>query len=725
MSDNDGTKPQDTILVVDDTSTNLTLLFNRFTQAGFKVLVSQDGETALRQAAYAQPDIILLDVMMPGIDGFETCRRLKENEETYTIPVIFMTALADIDSKMAGFEAGGVDYVAKPIDFQEILARIKTHLMIRNLQKSLEAQNLQLEQEINERKQIEAALRQSEERYALAARGANDGLWDWDLRNDYIYFSPRWKNMLGYSEAELQPKISEWFERIHSDDAEQLHQQIELHLAGKTANIQCEYRILHKNQSYYWMLCRGLAVRDSEDNAYRIAGSQTDISGQKSAEEKLRHDALHDTLTGLPNRAMLMHHLENVIQRAKETPNYLFAMFFLDLDNFKLINDTFGHPVGDELLATVSHRLQECVRPSDMVARLGGDEFVILLDNIHDISHVAGVSSRIQKRLADPIELNNHQLFVTVSIGIATNQKPYQQAEDVLRDADTAMYQAKAAGRGQHIVFDSAQHVNLVNRIRFEGQLRQAVENEEFVVFYQPIINLETQEIIRVEALIRWQHPERGLLTPDTFLGIAEEIELIADIDQWVLKYSCLQSALWHAQGYTQLQVAVNMSVGLLQQPQLRHTIIDILDQNKLPATVLNLEVSENTLLKDVDANLKSLNNLGEAGIHISIDDFGAGYSSLVHLKKLPLSGLKIDQLFVQNIGENEKDEAIIISIIDLAHRLKLTVIAEGVENKGQLAFLRKHKCNYVQGYLIGKPMSTEEMTVYLAQKPYRYMAGK
>ncbi|MDM8527256.1 EAL domain-containing protein [Anaerolineales bacterium HSG24] len=714
MSDND-TKPQDTILVVDDISTNLTLLFNRFTQAGFKVLVSQDGETALRQAAYAQPDIILLDVMMPGLDGFETCRRLKKSKETHTIPVIFMTALADIDSKMTGFEAGGIDYVAKPIDFQEILARVKIHLMIRNLQKSLEAQNLQLEQEINERKQVEAALRQSEERYALAVRGANDGLWDWDLRNDFIYFSPRWKGMLGYSETELLPSVTEWFERIHPNDLEQLHQQIELHLANKTTDIRCEYRILHKNENYYWMLCRGVAVRDAENKAYRVAGSQTDISGQKSAEEKLRHDALHDTLTGLPNRAMFMHHLENVVQQAKDNSNYLFAMFFLDLDNFKLINDTFGHPVGDKLLVVVSHRLQECIRPNDMVARLGGDEFVILLDNIHDINDVVGVSSRIQKRLADPIKLNNRQMFVTVSIGIATNQKPYQQAEDVLRDADTAMYQAKMAGRGQHMMFDSNQHLNLANRIRLESQLRQAIINEEFVVFYQPIISLKSQEVARVEALIRWQHPAHGLLTPDTFLDIAEEIGLIANLDQWVLQDACLHTIYWHVQGHQQLQIAVNISMALLQQPHLPHTISDILDRNKLPASVLNLEISENTLLKDIDTNL---NGLCEAGVHISIDDFGAGYSSLVHLKKLPLSDLKIDQSFVQNIGENNQDEAIIISVIDLAHRLKLTVTAEGVENEAQLSFLRKHDCDYVQGYLIGQPMSTEEMTAYLAKPP-------
>ncbi len=442
-----------------------------------------------------------------------------------------------------------------------------------------------------------------------------------------------------------------------------------------------------------------------------------EIAERQRAEARLQHTATHDTLTNLPNRVLFMERLRQSIKRAKQRPKHLFAVFFIDLDRFKLINDSLGHLAGDQLLIAVANRLEVCIRPGDMVARLGGDEFVILLDNIRDISQATNVANRIQNELAVPVNLNGHTIFTTASIGITISTQKYKRPEDFLRDADTAMYHAKSQGKARHELFDTAQHTQVVTRLRLETELRQAIERQEFQIYYQPIVSLTNGQITGVEALLRWQHPQRGLIGPKDFIPLAEETRLIVPIGEWVLHTACAQTRAWHAAGYDTLRLAVNVSTHQFQQQNLPDLIKAVLSETGL-AYALTLEITESVILKDKDKELAltALNELRAMGVRISIDDFGLG-SSLNNLKLLPLDTLKIDQTFVRGMTASPgggDDAAIITAIITMAHSLGMKVIAEGVETEEQLAFLQAQQCNEIQGYLVSPPVPANELTKLL-----------
>ncbi|HEY9750603.1 MAG TPA: PAS domain S-box protein, partial [Allocoleopsis sp.] len=377
-------------------------------------------------------------------------------------------------------------------------------------------------QDFTERKQAEEALRESQERYALAVAGANDGLWDWNLKTNEIYFSSRWQSMLGYQEGEISSSPNEWFSRVHPEDVERLKAQINLHLEGLSPHFESEHRMRHQDGSYRWMLSRGLAVRDADQKVSRMAGSQTDVTERKHVEEQLLHDAFHDVLTGLPNRSLFMDRLGLAIERSKRPGNNLFAVLFLDLDRFKVINDSLGHMIGDQLLIAIARRLEACLRGGDTVARLGGDEFTILLEDIVDIHDATRIANRIHQALQSPFNLQGQEVFTSVSIGIALSETGYDWPEDLLRDADTAMYRAKSLGRACHEVFDRTMHLRAVELLHLETDLRRAIERQELRLYYQPIVSLTTGRIHGFEALIRWQHPERGLISPAEFIPVAE-----------------------------------------------------------------------------------------------------------------------------------------------------------------------------------------------------------
>jgi diguanylate cyclase (GGDEF)-like protein/PAS domain S-box-containing protein len=571
--------------------------------------------------------------------------------------------------------------------------------------------------DITERKQIEEALRQGGERYALAVLAANHGLWDWDLRTNEIYFSRYWKAILGYEEQEIQSSVDEWFSRVHPEDLPRLKVDIAVHLEGTTPSFKSEYRMSHWNGEYRWVLTQGLAVRDIEGHPYRITGSQADITQRKLNEDHLRHASLHDTLTDLPNRSLFMKQLDQAIAQAKENPNYLFAVLFLDLDRFKVINDSLGHLVGDQLLITVARRLNACVRPRDTVARLGGDEFTILLDNIHSPDDSTHVADRILKEIVLPIKLNGQELFTSASIGIALSDTGYDRPEDILRDADTTMYRAKAQGRACYEIFNTAMHAQVTAMRELEAELRQAIERQAFQLYYQPIISLATDQMAGVEALIRWQHPQRGLIGPSEFIGLAEETGLIGSIGEWVLRTACTQTKIWQNAGYSALRVAVNVSIRQFQRgsgrPDFPEVVAAILDETGLPAASLELEITENVPLTDNELNRDTFNRLKRLGLHLALDDFGIS-SSLALLKQFPFSTLKIDRSFVKEIIDNHSDAAIITAIISMAHSLALKVVAEGVETEEQLAWLRTQQCDEVQGYLSSRPLPAQELTQLL-----------
>ncbi|HEY9874186.1 MAG TPA: PAS domain S-box protein, partial [Candidatus Obscuribacterales bacterium] len=526
-----------------------------------------------------------------------------------------------------------------------------------------------------ERKRAEEALKESEERYALAVKGSNEGLWDWNLKEDIVYFSPRWKAMLGHEDREISDSPDEWFNRVHPEDLERVKSAIKIHLQGLISHFEKEYRILHRDGTYRWMLCRGLAIRDSQGKAYRMSGSQTDITDRKIAEEQLTYDAFHDPLTGLANRALFMDRLGQAIARQKRHLDYQFAVLFLDLDRFKVVNDSLGHSAGDQLLKAIARRLQLQQRPGDTVARLGGDEFVIILTDITDVNEVTSVAERIQKQLEHPLHLEGQEVFITASIGIALGRSnppgyAYHWAGDLLRDADIAMYRAKALGKARYQVFTTAMHTSAVARLQLENDLRRALDDfrlpildfglgntpqsptletnnitsEEFeltkqnlanklaadaerlhnskpnnqipklLLHYQPIVSLSTGKITGFEALVRLFHPERGMISPVEFIPVAEETGLIIPLGAWVLRTACQQIRVWQLVS-PGLSVSVNISGRQFSQHDLLLQIQKILNDTGLEARSLKLEITESVVMENAQAATLMLQHLKALGV--------------------------------------------------------------------------------------------------------------
>lgn len=568
-----------------------------------------------------------------------------------------------------------------------------------------------------------ALLAQSEERYALAVSGSNEGLWDWYLDSSEIYFAPRWKSLLGFAENEIGDRPEEWFDRVHPEDRDRLLEDIRSHRFGATPHLENEHRLLHKDGTYRWMLCRGLAIRDRSDRAYRMAGSQTDITERKWAEEQLRYSAYHDTLTDLPNRAFFIDRLRQALKKVQKQPEYVFAVLFLDLDRFKLINDSLGHMVGDQLLVGLAQRLQTCLRPGDIVARLGGDEFTILLQQMHDISDAMRVAERIQEAIALPFYLNTHEVFTTTSIGIVLSTIGYEKPEDLLRDADTAMYRAKARGKSCSEIFDKSMHAYVVAQLQLETDLRRAIEAQEFQLYYQPIISLATGKISGFEALVRWPHASRGMISPAEFIPLAEETGLIIALGWWVLHESCRQLSVWqkHLPQAQSLMMSVNLSGVQFMQLNLIERVEQILQETGLSGRNLKLEITESVIMVNGESAMSLLDQLKALNIQLAIDDFGTGYSSFGRLHRLPIHTLKIDRSFVSRIEDTQASEGwgIVQTIVSLAHYLNLDVVGEGVESIQQLSQLRAMGCEYGQGYFFSKPVDAIAAERLLTTTPH------
>lgn len=575
--------------------------------------------------------------------------------------------------------------------------------------------------EITERRRMEEALRESQERFALAVRGANDGIWDWNLRTNEIYVSPRWKSMLGLTEESISNSPEEWFQRIHPEDVEQVKSQIKRHVDGLTHQFEDEHRMLHQDGSYRWMLSRGLVVRDNQGQATRMAGSQTDITERKRTEQQLLHDAFHDGLTDLPNRALFLDRLSQAIERSKRSKDFWFAVLFLDVDRFKVVNDSLGHMRGDQLLVKVAERLKHCLQSGDTVARLGGDEFTILLEDIKDLSEATRTAEEIHRVMQTPFDLEGQEVFINVSIGIALSTTGYERPEEPLRDADTAMYRAKALGRGRHEVFDQVMHDRVVARLQLETDLRRAIERGEFQLYYQPIVAVATERIVGFEALVRWQHPEKGLCYPSDFIPIAEETGLIIPLGDWVLREACVQLRQWQAQ-FPQsppLIMSVNLSGRQFSQPNLVQQVADSLQATGLDPHCLKLEITESVVMENATQAISMLQELKSLGVQLQIDDFGTGYSSLSYLHQFPTDTLKIDRSFVSRLGVGEGGVEIVQAIITLAHNLGMNVTAEGVETPEQLHELKRLQSEHGQGYLFSKPVTSQAAMALLKAQQF------
>ncbi len=561
-------------------------------------------------------------------------------------------------------------------------------------------------------------LAESEERYALSAAGSNDGLWDWDLRREKIYLSPRWREMLGLAQEDVSDNPAEWFSRIHPDDVARVTKQIDAHLAGTLPHFECEFRVRHADGTYLWMLTRGLAVRGEDGGAHRFAGSQTDITGRKRAEQQLVHDALHDALTGLPNRTLFLDLVRKALARLRREPDTRFAVAFLDLDRFKIVNESLGHVHGDDLIVATARRFENALRESDTVARLGGDEFAILLEEIESKDEATRLSESLHQSLASPFRLGGKEIFVSASLGVAHSDQGYERPEDILRDAELAMYRAKERGKAQSIAFDSEMRVWPVTPLDLDSDLRRALERDEMRLHYQPIINIRRGKIAGFEALLRWFHAERGEISPIEFIPVAEETGSIFPLSQWVLRTAARQITEWNTARATsdELEISVNLSGRQFARPDAVSGIIDCLEGVGLPAHLLKIEITESTLMEDVDRSTEMLDRLKAANIKICVDDFGTGYSSLSYLHTFPIDTLKIDKSFIQDMSSNYQNLEIVRTITMLGQNLRLDVIAEGVETPDQLGQLRALDCHYAQGFLFSKPLSAADMTAFLAE---------
>ena len=589
-------------------------------------------------------------------------------------------------------------------------------------------------------------LRRSQQRYELAARGSNDGLWDWDLVSGRIYFSPRWKQALGCEEAGVGDTPEAWLDRVHPDERPGLEARIQSHLAGGTEHLVAEYRIRHADGSYRWMLSRGIAVRDDDTGRpYRFAGSLTDVDERKKMEEQLMHLALHDPLTDLPNRTLFFDRLTHTFNRSrKRRSEESLAILFVDIDRFKNINDSLGHPTGDRVLREVASRLKSCIerafasteededagpyrrRGKDWtIARMGGDEFTVLLQDIGSIREATQTVRAIEEEFRKPVKIEGRELYVTLSTGIVLGPGEYGRPEDLLRDADTAMYRAKARGRARCEIFDEKMLARAQEQLRLETDLHLAMERDEFHVAYQPIVELATGRLRGFEALLRWRHPERGMILPSKFIPLAEETGLIVPLGAWMFTEACRRLRHWQDLDakFRGLTLATNLSLRQISSENLEEEIATVVGEAGLDPNLLHFEITENTLIEHPRQVTRVLLRLKRRGFSVAIDDFGTGYSSLAILQSLPVDLLKIDQVFVARMPETEKARQIVATIVGLGRALGHEVIAEGIETEEQLKELRRLHCTLGQGHLFSPPLpgdsvETEVLARYYSDLP-------
>jgi diguanylate cyclase (GGDEF)-like protein/PAS domain S-box-containing protein len=679
----DPTPRQGTVLVVDDNDDNRDVLSRRLRQKGFVVAVAESGPDALACLARDPYDLVLLDVEMPGMSGLEVLTTIRASHAPAQLPVIMVTARSEGTDIVEALTLGANDYVTKPIDFPVALARIRTHLA---------------------HKWAVADLHESEERYALAMRGANDGLWDWNLTTNTVYWSPRWKAMLGHDEGAIGDSPDEWFDRIHPEDLAGVKGALSAHLVDARDHFESEHRMLHQTGVFRWVRCRGAAVRDSNGRATRVAGSLTDVTETK----------LSDALTGLPNRLLFVDLLDRAITRQTRRPQSMFALLTLGFNRFNLVNDSFGPITADRLLAAVARRLHASLRRADWIsrgeptatlARLGGAEFNVLLDEINDASDAVRVGDRLRAALQEPFAIDGRQVFISAAVGIAISTTGYARADDVLRDATIALNRARADGMSRCEVFDTEMRQRAASRLQVETDLRHAIEHRGFQVHYQPIVSLRTGRIGGFEALARWPHPVRGLISPADFIPLAEDSGLIAHITGLILAESCEQMVRWREQFVDRAPdvVCVNVSSKLFADTTLLAELTSILERTGLQASCLKLEITESAFINDLATARTILDHARAMGIELSLDDFGTGYSSLSHLHGLQIDTVKIDRSFVSRIGVERHGSEMVRAIVALAHTLGMDVVAEGVETSEQMEQLIALGCEHAQGFHYSK----------------------
>jgi diguanylate cyclase (GGDEF)-like protein/PAS domain S-box-containing protein len=714
------------ILVVDDKPENLHLLSEALNGETYDVKCVINGEMALMVANAVIPDLILLDVMMPGLDGYQVCEKLKADAKTKDIPIIFLSANNDSVDRIKALNVGGADYINKPFQINEVLLRIKNQLQLQAAQKEvlrlntelekriqertaqLEVANQELKYEIKEREQVTKLLKESEEKLESILNSLEEVVWSADLvTSNLIFLNPAASKVYGRSVKELLDNPDLRLESIHPEDRD----RVELSLASSfNPNNDLEYRIVQPNGDIRWVWERSRLIHGGNGSAERRDGIICDITERKKVEEELSYEAKHDSLTNLPNRSAFTERVKYILEYCQKNPEHLFAVLFIDLDRFKIINDSLGHLVGDELLIHVAEILTNCCRSGDFVARLGGDEFTILLSTIETIEDGNIIAERIQTKLKTPFSLQGHTVFTSASIGIVLGDYKYKDSAEILRDADIAMYRAKSDGKARHEIFDEKMYAETRELLEIENDLRNAIFHKEFVLYYQPIVSLDTNTLYGFEALLRWNHQTKGIVYPNKFIQIAEETGLIKSIGRWALETACRQLRIWQVQypSAANLKISVNVASQQMKDPKFLTILDQTLEQTGLLGTSLNLEITETTLMDYEPETINLFNQIQNRGVKINIDDFGTGYSSLQYLNRFPISTLKIDRSFTKGMLRDRENFEIIKTIIALARTLKIDVVAEGIENVKQLKILKKLNCKLGQGYLFSTAVDCE-----------------
>ncbi len=696
----------DTVLIVDDDPVIRLLMKQALSQSDLQIVEAESGDEAISQFKQYLPELTLLDVTMPGMDGFECCRRLTSLCKERHCAIVMVTGLEQPQDIEAAFEAGATDFMTKPLKWPLFSHRVQ---YILKGSKTL--------RELN----------QNKNKLAKAQSMARIGSWEWDFKSSSVNCSDETFRLLGMEPQNVRFYFALALRIVHPDDRALFKSAVRAAIKNKQA-YDIEYRICHANGEVFTIHDRTEII--NELGNWRIVGTLQDITNRKKSEQEITYYAYYDTLTGLPNRRLFIEKLEKAISHADRRQEKL-SLLFIDIDRFKYINDTYGHHIGDDVLCQVATRIKDCIRltedilpagvtsnKSSHVARFAGDEFTVLLGGVDAIDEVATIAQRIIQSFEAPFLLKEYGLRVSASIGLAFYPDDSSDLQSLLQHADAAMYQAKENGRNTYQFFSESMNTYLKKQLEVEFDLRLALDRDEFELFYQPQVDAHTEEVIGFEALLRWNHPKKGLVGPYEFIEIAERSGLIIPIGNWVLNQACLQAKKWEQTLQKDFRMAVNLSALQFTCSYLPKQVQHVLESTGLNADMLELEITETAIIKDVSETISLLMALKEIGVKLAIDDFGTGYSSLNYLKNFPLDTLKIDKSFVDEVVTNSKDAAIAQTIVQLACNLGLNTIAEGVETSEQKALLIEMGCTELQGYYYGKPVSASMVEEHYIKKP-------
>ena len=691
-----------TVMIVDDDEMLREVMAETLHDNGYAIIQAANGQEALDLFDSSEPELILVDVMMPVINGYEFCTALRKRPNGRNVPVIIMTGRNDVDAIEKAFNSGATDFIPKPVDW---------HIIGHRVQYTLRA-SLAMKEATRSAKLL-----------SEAQRIAKLGNWSWNTSTEEIHVSTETYRIFGVPRTSPDIFYKMLLNSIHTDDKSSFEQAIK----RARDNIPADIEFIITPPDGITRTLHMHAERIPDGKTTQLFGTFQDITERKNTEEAIRQLAYYDAVTGLPNRSLFKEHLQMALHQAKRNGTKV-AVMFLDLDNFKRINDSLGHKAGDELLEEVSLRLQRCIRSSDIaakegerghsLARLGGDEFTVMLSDIDDVQHVSLIAERILQSMNEPIMLAGNRVVVTSSIGVSIYPEDGNEIDSLLKHADAAMYQVKYKGRNGVFFYDDELRQQSQHRVQLEGELYKALQNDEMTLFYQPKINSTTQKVEGFEALIRWIHPEKGMVSPADFIPVAEESGLIIPMGKWVIKTACKQHQAWRKTGAEPVTMSVNLSCHQFADHQLLESVQQILEETGMEAEQLEFEITESSLMQDADTAMRVLKELKSMGLKLSVDDFGTGYSSMAYLKHFPLDIIKIDRSFVMDIPQNEQDMTITTAIISLAKALGLGVIAEGVETEEQLAFLRGCECDQIQGYLFSPPVPADKAEPMLS-KPF------